>query len=138
MIYNGANHYVDGDPALAPLSYQPGQALFDAEDPASCIARDSEPFLRADAVDAQDGQVSNVCFAQSLVLFEDRWHLYFGMADSRIGCAVAPALRELTDGGEESVNPHLGQVRDDLREGADTAMNTSYRPKVDPPFKWMT
>ena len=91
LIYNGANHYVDGDPSLEPLSYQPGQALFDAEDPASCIARDTEPFLRADDVDAQEGQVSNVCFAQSLVLFEDRWHLYFGMADSRIGCAVAPA-----------------------------------------------
>jgi predicted GH43/DUF377 family glycosyl hydrolase len=77
---------------LEPLSYQPGQALFDAEDPASCIARDIEPFLRADEVDAREGQVSNVCFAQSLVLLENQWHLYFGMADSRIGCAVAPAL----------------------------------------------
>jgi predicted GH43/DUF377 family glycosyl hydrolase len=92
LIYNGANHYVDGDASLEPLSYQPGQALFDAEDPASCIARDIEPFLRADEVDAREGQVSNVCFAQSLVLLENKWHLYFGMADSRIGCAVAPAL----------------------------------------------
>ena len=93
LIYNGANHYVDGDPSLEPLSYQPGQTLFDPEDPASCIARDIKPFLRADDVDAREGQVSNVCFAQALVLFEDRWHLYFGMADSRIGCAVAPAIR---------------------------------------------
>ena len=92
MIYNGANHYIDGDPSLQPLSYQPGQSLFDPEDPASCIARDIEPFLRADNVGAREGQVSNVCFAQSLVLFEDRWFLYFGMADSRIGCAVAPAI----------------------------------------------
>jgi predicted GH43/DUF377 family glycosyl hydrolase len=38
--------------------------------------------------------VANVCFAQSLVLFEDRWFLYFGMADSRIGCAVAPAVHD--------------------------------------------
>ena len=67
LIYNGANHYVDGDPSLEPLSYQPGQALFDAEDPASCIARDDEPFLRARDVNARGGQVSNVCFAQSLV-----------------------------------------------------------------------
>ncbi len=92
LIYNGANHYIDGDPSLQPLSYQPGQSLFDPEDPASCIARDIEPFLRADNVGAREGQVSNVCFAQSLVLFEDRWFLYFGMADSRIGCAVAPAI----------------------------------------------
>jgi beta-1,2-mannosidase len=81
-------------PSLEPLSYQPGQALFDAEDPTSCIARDIEPFLRSDDVDARKGQVSNVCFAQSLVLFENRWHLYFGMADSRIGCAVASAIRD--------------------------------------------
>lgn len=94
LIYNGANHYVDGDPSLGPLSYQPGQVLFDAEDPASCIARDTGPFLRAGDVDAREGQVANVCFAQALVLFKNRWFLYFGMADSRIGCAVAPAISD--------------------------------------------
>ena len=94
LLYNGANHYIDGDASLEPLSYQPGQALFDAEDPTSCIARDTVPFLRAGEVDARQGQVANVCFAQSLVLFEDRWYLYFGMADSRIGCAVTPAVHD--------------------------------------------
>ena len=92
LIYNGANHYADGDPSFEPLSYQPGQTLFDAEDPASCIARDREPLLRASDVDDARGQVANVCFAQSLVLFKNRWHLYFGMADSRIGCAVAASV----------------------------------------------
>ncbi len=91
LVYNGANHFEGGDPSLPPLSYQPGQALFDNEEPASCIARTVEPFLRADTVGARMGQVANVCFTQSLVLFRGRWHLYFGMADSRIGCAVAPA-----------------------------------------------
>ena len=38
--------------------------------------------------------MANVCFAQSLVLFENRWHLYFGMADSRIGCAVAASVHD--------------------------------------------
>jgi predicted GH43/DUF377 family glycosyl hydrolase len=33
--------------------------------------------------------MGNVCFAQALVLFDGAWRLYFGMADSRIGCAVA-------------------------------------------------
>jgi predicted GH43/DUF377 family glycosyl hydrolase len=89
LIYNGANRSDGGDPTLPPLSYQPGQALFDAGDPAACIARATQPFLRAAGVDARDGQVGNVCFAQALVLWADRWHLYFGMADSRIGSAVA-------------------------------------------------
>jgi beta-1,2-mannosidase len=90
LLYNGANHFEHGDPSLPALSYQPGQALFDASDPSSCIARDTSPFLRSDQLGAREGQVGNVCFAQALVLFHDSWHLYFGMGDSRIGCAVAP------------------------------------------------
>ena len=89
LLYNGANHVADGDPSLPAFSYQPGQVLFDPCDPSSCIARDTGPFLRADQVGAGDGQVGNVCFAQALVLFDGAWRLYFGLADSRIGCAVA-------------------------------------------------
>jgi predicted GH43/DUF377 family glycosyl hydrolase len=63
--------------------------LFDLLDPSSCIIRGTEPFLRADQVGAAYGQVGNVCFAQALLFFEDAWRLYFGMAYSRIGCAVA-------------------------------------------------
>jgi predicted GH43/DUF377 family glycosyl hydrolase len=90
LIYNGANHPESGDPALPPLSYQPGQALFDSADPTACIARPMRPFLEADTVDERAGQVANVCFAQALVLYEGEWRLYFGMADSTIGCATAP------------------------------------------------
>jgi beta-1,2-mannosidase len=90
LMYNGANHPTKGDPAQAAFGYQPGQALFDASDPASCIARSTQPFLRPDTPDDRVGQVDNVCFAQGLVRFDDRWHLYYGMADSKIGCATAP------------------------------------------------
>ena len=90
LICNGANHPAKGDPALPPFAYQPGQALFDGNDPASCIARSTEPFLRPDTRDDQVGQVENVCFAQGLARFDDRWHLYYGLADSKIGCAAAP------------------------------------------------
>jgi predicted GH43/DUF377 family glycosyl hydrolase len=88
LIANGANHPKHGDRTLAPFSYQPGQALFDGADPASCIARATAPFLRAETDDERIGQVGDVTFAQALVRFDDRWWLYFGMADSRIGCAT--------------------------------------------------
>jgi len=91
LIYNGANHPDRGDPSLAPFAYAPGQALFDAAEPGSCIARDTTPFLRPESADERAGQVDNVCFAQGLVLFGGTWRLYFGMADARIGCATAPA-----------------------------------------------
>ncbi len=53
-------------PLAGPLSYQPGQALFDANEPASRVARRFEPFLLPDTPDDQVGQVANVCFAQRL------------------------------------------------------------------------
>jgi predicted GH43/DUF377 family glycosyl hydrolase len=57
--------------------------LFDPADPLACIARSTAPFLAS----AGPGQVANVCFAQGLVRFRERWWLYYGMGDSRIGCA---------------------------------------------------
>ena len=81
LIYNGADR---------GFAYAPGQALFDLSDPTACIARVTEPFLRPETDDETTGQVANVCFAEGLVVVGDQWRLYYGMADSKIGCAVAP------------------------------------------------
>ena len=89
LVYNGANHWVGGDASSPPLAYQPGQVLLDPLDPTAVLARATEPFLRV-GVDDAEGQVGDVCFAQGLVLFRGEWRLYLGLADSRIGCAVAP------------------------------------------------
>jgi len=89
LIYNGADVTATGDGSAVSVVYQPGQVLFDASDPASPIARAEAPFLLNDAFERRDGQVDNVTFAQGLVLFEGSWLLYYGMADSRIGCATA-------------------------------------------------
>ncbi len=91
LLYNGANHPGHGDPALPSFAYQPGQACFDPIDPHACIARSVEPFLVAEQDAERRGQVDNVCFVQGLVRFDRRFFLYYGMADSRIGCAVSPA-----------------------------------------------
>lgn len=81
LIYNGANFN---------RIYCPAQAVFDPRDPTVCIARAREPFLVPESEDETRGQVDNVCFAEGLVIHNGEWRLYFGMADSRIGCAVAP------------------------------------------------
>jgi predicted GH43/DUF377 family glycosyl hydrolase len=91
LVYNGANHPQRGDPSLPPRAYQPGQALFDVHEPGSVLARSTVPFLRPTVDDERIGQVDHVCFAQALVQHEDRWLLYYGMADARIGLATAPA-----------------------------------------------
>jgi predicted GH43/DUF377 family glycosyl hydrolase len=71
-------------------TYQTGQILFDPADPTAAIARTTAPFLQPETDDERSGQVPNVSFAEGLVLLDGTWHLYFGMADSRIGCATAP------------------------------------------------
>jgi predicted GH43/DUF377 family glycosyl hydrolase len=89
LIYNGAD-LVTTDEAGVAVRYLPGQALFDPLDPASPLARSEVPFDLDGAGAPLQGQVNDVCFPQGLVLFEGRWLLYYGMADSRIGCATAP------------------------------------------------
>jgi predicted GH43/DUF377 family glycosyl hydrolase len=89
LIYNGANHFADGDAGVPPFAYQPSQMLFDALDPTALIARASEPFLRI-RQDEAEGQVGNVLFAQGLVAFDGQWWLYLGLADSRLGVTTAP------------------------------------------------
>jgi predicted GH43/DUF377 family glycosyl hydrolase len=64
--------------------------LFEALDPATPVSRPADPFLRPTAPEETTGQVDSVCFAQALVRHQDRWLLYYGMADSLIGCASAP------------------------------------------------
>jgi len=88
LIYNGANAPHDGAEGVPPFAYQPGQMLFDSEDPTAVIGRTEQPFLTIDPVEA-GGQVGNVCFAQGLVLFKGEWLLYLGLADSRVGVATA-------------------------------------------------
>jgi predicted GH43/DUF377 family glycosyl hydrolase len=94
LIYNGANLILDEQGTPSDVAYQPGQVLFDAGEPGSPIARSVSPFLGNEETGALSGQVDNVCFAQGLVLRDDTWFLYYGMADSRIGYATAPARRE--------------------------------------------
>jgi predicted GH43/DUF377 family glycosyl hydrolase len=91
LVVNGANHPKRGDASLPPYSYQPGQVLFDPLDPASPLHRANDPFLRPSSADELRGQVDAVCFAEGLVRVGDEWLLAYGMADSKIGCARAPA-----------------------------------------------
>lgn len=80
LIYNSAD---------AALQYAVGQALIDPEDPTRLIGRADEPLLCPTTADEIGGQVPRVVFAEGLVRFRGRWLLYYGMADSRIGVAIA-------------------------------------------------
>ena len=86
LIYNGKNA---GSPDMAPGAYSDGQALFAADDPQRLIARTAKPFFKPEQPWEQSGQyVAGTTFAEGLVFFQNRWFLYYGGADSRVGVAI--------------------------------------------------
>jgi predicted GH43/DUF377 family glycosyl hydrolase len=89
LIYNGKNATVDGEPGIAANAYSDGQALFSANDPRKLIARSKEPFFKPEEPWEQSGQyAAGTTFAEGLVFFQEKWFLYYGCADSRVGVAV--------------------------------------------------
>jgi len=88
LIYNGKNAAVDGAPGIAANAYSDGQALFSADDPRKLIARRKEPFFKPEEPWEQSGQyAAGTTFAEGLVFFKEKWFLYYGCADSRVGVA---------------------------------------------------
>jgi predicted GH43/DUF377 family glycosyl hydrolase len=88
LIYNGMNHDTLGDSTLAKGAYCFGQALFDSQDPTLLKSRLEKSFVKPDKPYEITGQINQVCFAEGLVYFKNRWFLYYGTADSKIAVAV--------------------------------------------------
>lgn len=94
LFYHGKNSPTGGDPRFPAYTYGVAQLLLDPNDPTAVLARPTEPFLFPDRDYEITGQVGNVCFAEGLVPFRDRWLLYYGTADSKIAVASAPIDRK--------------------------------------------
>lgn len=88
LIYNASNAANFNDPALPKFMYAAGQALFDKENPYQLIARSDNYFIHPDKEYEKIGEVNEVCFVEGLVYFKNKWHLYYGTADSKIAVAV--------------------------------------------------
>lgn len=98
LVYNGKNaagangKNAAGDPSLAPGAYSVGQALFSAADPSRLLARTTHPLFQPKLPWEQSGQyAAGTTFAEGLVWFQDRWLLYYGCADQRVGVAMTPS-----------------------------------------------
>jgi predicted GH43/DUF377 family glycosyl hydrolase len=93
LIYNGKNAAVNaavkGAPGIGGGAYSDGQALFSADDPRKLLARTNQPFFKPEKPWEQSGQyAAGTTFVEGLVVFQDKWFLYYGCADSRVGVAV--------------------------------------------------
>lgn len=88
LLYNSRNVPSKGDPWLLEGTYAASQILLDRDDPATVVERMNTMFLRPDKPYEKIGQVNEVCFIEGLVMFQKKWFLYYGTADSRIAVAV--------------------------------------------------
>ena len=87
MIYNASNAKNLNDPYVEPYTYAAGQALFDAAQPWKLVDRSDKYFIYPEADFEKEGEVDLVCFVEGLVFHQNRYLLYYGTADSRIGVA---------------------------------------------------
>jgi predicted GH43/DUF377 family glycosyl hydrolase len=90
LIYNSRNVPSFGDKTLAEGTYAAGQALFDKNDPTKLLKRLDTYFMKPEKPYEISGQVNKVCFVEGLTIFENKWYLYYGTADSKIAVAVSP------------------------------------------------
>jgi beta-1,2-mannosidase len=88
MIYNASNAKNLNDPKLAIYTYAAGQALFDAQQPWKLLYRTDSNFIYPEDEFEIEGEVDQVIFVEGLVFHQNRYLLYYGTADSRIGVAV--------------------------------------------------
>lgn len=88
LIYNSRNIPAIGDKTLPEGTYTVSQVLLDKNDPSKIINRMNTYFLKPEQAYELNGEVNNVCFAEGLTLYKNKWWLYYGTADSKIAVAL--------------------------------------------------
>lgn len=90
LLYNGRNRSGEqGDKRFYAGSYSAGQMLFDKADPTKLIGRLDLPFFRPMEPFEKKGQyASGTVFIEGLTWFKNKWYLYYGCADSKVGVAI--------------------------------------------------
>jgi beta-1,2-mannosidase len=92
VVYNGKNASANGDAGIGVNAYAAGEALFSASDPAKLLEQTDEPVLKPMMPYEKTGQyAAGTTFAEGLVLFEKKWFLYYGCADSLVAVVIASA-----------------------------------------------
>lgn len=81
IIYHGVHDTVKG------YVYTACAALLDLENPQKEIARLPYPLFQPELSWEIKGEVNNVCFPSGAIIQEDTLYIYYGAADSCIGCA---------------------------------------------------
>lgn len=97
LLYNGKNRTDDRrDERFNAGTYSAGQVLFDVTRPDKVLARLDVPFFRPMDDFEKSGQyVDGTVFIEGLTLYKNKWYLYYGCADSKVGVAVYDPSRRV-------------------------------------------
>jgi len=96
VLYNGKNAEAAKSPdsSLGAGAYSVGEALFSADHPTRILSRLDQPVLFPEKPYERSGQyAAGTTFGEGLVLFQGKWFLYYGTADSFVGVATSPASK---------------------------------------------
>ncbi|MDR1368714.1 MAG: glycoside hydrolase family 130 protein [Dysgonamonadaceae bacterium] len=91
LFYNGKNRNDDEgrDKRFNAGAYCAGQVLFDLKDPYQAVERLDIPFFRPVEAFEKSGQyVDGTVFIEGLAYLDNKWYLYYGCADSKVGVAI--------------------------------------------------
>ncbi len=90
LLYNGKNAGDERrDKKYNANTYTAGQVLFDKNDLTKPIARLDAPFFAPAEPFEKTGQyAAGTVFIEGLALYKEKWYLYYGAADSKVGVAV--------------------------------------------------
>ena len=96
LLYNGKNSKGSNrDENYTAGVYSAGQVLFSTENPYEAIARLDQPFFKPSVDFEKSGQyVDGTVFIEGLVYFKQKWFLYYGCADSKVGVAIYNPQKE--------------------------------------------
>lgn len=86
VIYNAGNDGENGDRSIPDSVYTGGQALFDLNQPEKLLDRLDKPFIQPEKDYEKSGQYeSGTTFLEGLIHYDNKWLIYYGTADSRVG-----------------------------------------------------
>ncbi len=104
LLYHGVGETAEPDARGRKLSYSAGVMILSADHPHAVRYRSSQPVLTPDAPEERRGTVANVVFPTGIDRRDDlgtpdRFDVYYGMADNRIGVARLDVPECLPQGG---------------------------------------
>jgi predicted GH43/DUF377 family glycosyl hydrolase len=103
IIYHGVSDIAKSGAGPCELQYSAGVMVLSKQHPQEILYRSAHPVLTPDLTEEREGTVSNVVFPTGIDRREDlglnnRFDVYYGMADNRIGVARLDVPEQLPAG----------------------------------------